>query len=132
MVICKCHPKTIEMIETGSLNSYVSIFKRNIKPTSDPTIDECDEILSDERKVFGSLETTDGIAIFDSTNQEIAITHLFYMRFLSDYEITSENWLVYLGNRYRIIKVENLQHEQKFLKLYLVQLGTQQYRVTLA
>lgn len=58
-----------------------------------------------------------GVKVFDSTGVETVKTHDGYFEFVEG--ITSELWLLYKSNRYKIISVEDIGELNGILKLSL-------------
>lgn len=65
--------------------------------------------------VWSMIETVSGKTVFDSTNIERVYSHKFYIRWIPD--VTSETWILFDGERYNILSVEDLDARKEFLLL---------------
>lgn len=66
---------------------------------------------------WSAIEVRDGSNLFnDISLDKEDLTHIFYIRYNSS--ITQENWIVYDGYRYNILKVENMNERNTFNKIY--------------
>jgi head-tail adaptor len=70
-------------------------------------------------KLWAAVETARGYESFNGvgTNGGVAdqVTHNFYVRYLSGCNITSENWIEYKCDKYKIVSVENLDENGRFI-----------------
>lgn len=73
-------------------------------------------------EVWSMIETSSGATVFDGTNIERVYTHRFYIRWIPD--VTSETWILFDGDRYEIINVEDLDARREFLLLKATLRGT--------
>lgn len=116
MAKCVYKQRQDVIICSGDLNKQISIQTRKLV---EPSNFDDDVDYSEEFTVFqyfwAMIETVNGEAIFDESNTKINVTHKFYIRYVSD--ITFENWVVYSGNRFRILDVENINEQNEFLIL---------------
>ena len=53
-----------------------------------------------------------------------SITHVFTTRYTSVVTVTDQEWLLYDGVRYKVDRIENINEEKKFLRLYLIKQGS--------
>ena len=109
----------------SSLKHPKQILKRSLvrKNILNPDYDEDIEVVAD---IWAGLETNKGTQEFNnvginSSGRSIqSYTHKFYTRFLNNCDITSENWIEFKCNKYRILRVENLDEMDEVLILYAV------------
>ena len=66
-------------------------------------------------KVWAMVETPKGKVIFDDVGTEKRVTNVFYTRYLSD--VTSQNWIIFRGQRYDIERVTNFQENNLYLQI---------------
>jgi len=72
--------------------------------------------------VWSAIKVINGTNEFNSVSiNKTNITHFFYIRYKAG--ITQETWVDYRTNRYNIMKVENLNENNKYLKLYCILSG---------
>jgi len=116
MAICKKIRRTNEVVCTGDLNRLVTIQVRELKPPTGNSVDYGEEFVT-AKDVWAMIETVGNETFFAGTNTVRIVTHLFYIRYISNVEITSENWIKYDGNYFDIIDVENLDYNDRFLKI---------------
>jgi hypothetical protein len=68
-----------------------------------------DRVFADKITVFARIQTTTGKTVFDDVSgRDIPLTHIFDIPYLDNIELTSEDFIEYLGNNYKIISVENV------------------------
>lgn len=116
MAICKKIRRTNEIICSGSLNRLITIQVRELKPPTGDSVDYGEEFTT-ERNVWAMVEIVANETFFDHTNTERIITHNFYIRYISDVEITSENWIKYNNQYYDIVDVKNMGYNDRFMQL---------------
>jgi len=121
MAICKKIKRVVERVCIGSMNKFVKLKLRSIEFNDENDVD-FNEFFQDTDSVWAMVSTVDGVQIFDSSNVIRSVTHDFYIRY--DSNITSEHWLFYpaqVGNSepqiFDIVKIENLNEENRFIKL---------------
>jgi hypothetical protein len=124
--------KRFERIDIGSMNSRITVYNRNIAPPSGPNDIEFLEKLTNGKGLWAMFDSVNGVTVFDRTGTEKIITHIVYLRYTPNFIITSETWLSYQNDYYRILKVENFGNENRFIKMFCVRLGTTDYDVNYA
>lgn len=65
--------------------------------------------------VFGQLSPVSGLTAIDTMQIGQKVTHKVYIRFYPN--VTSENWLLIEGRRFRIRTVINIEELNQFLEL---------------
>ena len=111
------HKKLFKKVDVGSMNCRINIQTRVIHvPTIDTNYYMQFSDFVPTAKLWADMESVDGVTIFDGANIERAISHIFYVRYVTGF--TFLNWINYGNNYYRIYKVEDLQNEHKFYKIY--------------
>lgn len=112
------HKKKFEKVDVGSLNSRITILTRTIQSpqASDTNYSMQFTDFIPVTKLWACMESIDGVTLFDNANIERVISHFFYTRYVPG--ISFLNWISYEDNYYRIYKVEDLQNEHKFYKIY--------------
>jgi head-tail adaptor len=118
------HRKLVDKIDLGSMDKLITLYSRNILPYNDNTNPNFLESLTNARTVWASVECVKGVTVFDSVSLDrISITDEIYLRYQPDYPITIENWVLFDGNYYKIITVDDLQSYKTWLKLQCVLIG---------
>ncbi len=117
MGICKKIKRTITKVCVGSMNRKIEIFSRALTPPIDPLTGK---FVSTETFVllvspWSMVETPKGVTVFDDLGQERVVNTVFTIRFFAD--LTSENWIVYKGQRYDILMITDFQQNELFLQL---------------
>lgn len=117
MAKCVKLQRTKTQVCTGNLDKLIEIYQRDIEPPlnsfiADPDYTETFTLLY---TVWSMIQTPKGKVIFDDIGTEKRITNVFYTRYLPD--ITSQNWIVYNGQRYDIERVKNLEENNLYLEI---------------
>jgi len=117
MAKCVKLQRTKTQVCTGNLDKLIEIYQRDIEPPlnsfiADPDYTETFTLLY---TVWSMIQTPKGKVIFDDVGTEKRITNVFYTRYLPD--ITSQNWIVYNGQRYDIERVKNLEENNLYLEI---------------
>ena len=73
------------------------------------------ENFSTELEVWAGVKTLIGVEIFDENNVPITASHDFIIHY-RDW-VTAENWILFGGNRYDILRVENFEQRNEWLRL---------------
>ena len=111
-----------EKICTSDFNRLIQILDRDISPP--PRNDtELGEDFQNVVHVWASVKTVNGATIFDSVNTEQVITHIFTTRYLG-LGITSENWIIYNNNRFKILAVENIDEQNMYTRMRCILRGS--------
>lgn len=114
----------------SNLNKRIKIQSRQMRPKSIVDVDY-EEVFEDLFTVWAAVETNRGFESFNQvgTNQEglqTSFTHKFYIRYSSSCNITSQNWVEYCGDKFRVISVENLDERDSFILIKAVKKGTKE------
>jgi head-tail adaptor len=68
------------------------------------------------------IESIAGKTVFDTTGVERVVSHKITTRYLDG--ITAESWVLFNGNRYDVVAVENLDERDEFSVMRCVFRGT--------
>lgn len=119
---CKNISKSRSKLCVGSLKTSVVIFDRNQKAPVDG--ESHSEEYSNPRPVKAQVETKGkGVDVFSEVSGDfVTVSHVITMRFMSN--LTSENWVQFGGINYDILKVENIDEENRYLRLYCALAGS--------
>ena len=127
MAKCKKIYRQKKRVCTGSLNKPIIIYDKKLNPTAEygGKIDLINPIIA-----WSMVETIDGIPVVDGSNITFLGTHNFYIRYLAGYTDTiDKEFLVrYNGTDYKILKIENLNEENSFLKISCNERGLDKQR----
>lgn len=108
----------------GDLRNLATLQSRAITPSN--TSVDYTEVFSDavpnSSDVWVALKTVNGVTVFDSTNIERVVSHEVIMRYQSG--ITAEKWFLIDGLRYDILKVENVNERNEWIRCKCTQRGT--------
>lgn len=105
----------------GDLNRRIELKNRDITAPIFNTVDFI-ETFTPNKCVWGGVETVSGKTHFDGVATDITITHNWYISF--DETVTAETWIVYACRRFDILKVENFEERNEFMKLICVDRGS--------
>jgi SPP1 family predicted phage head-tail adaptor len=111
---CVAKVRKSKTVCIGSLNKRIIVQTRSIVPPINGSVDYTLNF-TDPKTVWAMIETRQGSTTFDETNTEKVWTHDFYIRYIAG--ITFEKWVTYDGKYYDIISVENLNMDDRFLRL---------------
>ena len=98
----------------GNMRDRIVLNTRSIKAPSFDTVD-FDETFVATKTVFAGVETQTGKTFFDGVETETPISHIIYIRF--DSSVTAETWITFKSRRFDILKVENLDERDEYMKL---------------
>ena len=137
--MCACNSIKIKnsSVCTGDLRFRIKIQERSKAASSDITSMNYVEEFKDLFTYYAAVETNRGRESFsqvgtNSQGADSAYTHKFYIRFSNQCVPTSENWIEYDCDKYKILSVENLGERNKFLALRCVKKGTKSKDANLA
>ena len=101
----------------GNMNKKIDIYARSLTTPLDPLASDVDydETFTLVGNVWSMVQTPTGKIIFDSLGVEKIVTDIFYIRYIAD--LTSENWVIFKGNRYDIQSLQNIEENSLFQKL---------------
>ncbi len=117
MAICNKQQRKKTQVCVGSMNRRIDLLARALTPPVDPFTGQfvSTETFTTIATPWAMVATPKGVTIFDGVGIERVVTHIFTIRFLLD--ITSQNWVVYKGQRYDILLVNDFQENNLFLEL---------------
>jgi len=103
---------------SGDLRYLITINQRTLGVPSDPIngIDvDYTESFTVLHTVRAAISTPQGATLFNDIGTTDVVTHIFYIRYLSD--VDAQKWVEFGNNRYDILKVTNYEGRKLFLKL---------------
>lgn len=113
----------------GALNKKISIQERGI--TFNSSVDNGEGFVT-VANPWARVSTKTKEVFFDETNTDALITHTFEIRFNPSYNFTSENFILYKGERYKILKTENIGEDDLFFRMDCNVLGNSDKEVNRA
>lgn len=96
----------------ADLNKKIVLQDRSISTPDDLDYGEDFDKL---KTIWAGVKTLIGVEIFDENNDVVNATHDFIIHFRVG--VTAENWILYKNNRYDILKVENFEERNEWLRL---------------
>lgn len=114
MAQCEKIRRQSKRICIGALNKRITINSRAIGAPVGTEVDFT-ETFTKRFDTWAMIETIDGKTIFDDTNIERVITHDFFIRYVPN--ITFQDWILYNGKYYDIVRVENFQEDNRFYRI---------------
>ena len=77
---------------------------------------------------WAAIKTTTGTQSFNDVGTNLSgagskITHNFYIRYINDSTITSQDFVLYDSNRYKIDSIEDLDMQKKFFLIRATFMG---------
>lgn len=117
---CKVINKGRTKVCIGAMRTIITLHVRSIVPPSGDSTD-FNESFTNPVVVKAQIETVPNIAVFDQTNTERLVSHIFYIRYRDD--VTAETWIELNGDKYDIINTENIEERNQWLILRCNQRG---------
>ena len=105
----------------GDLDQIITLQNRSLTAPAFG-VDATETFTDANPDLFTMVKTVTGESVFDGTETERTVTHRFYVEFLTG--ITAETWILFDGNRYDILDVEDLDERHEWLLLRATKLGT--------
>ncbi len=107
--------RKLKRVCIGSLNHKITITIRGIKVPEgdDPNFSE---EFTEDRGVWSMIETINPKVFFDQTNTEQVKTHYFTIRKPAG-NVNVVNWITYQDINYNVLAVENINEDNRFLKI---------------
>ncbi|MEK0324940.1 MAG: head-tail adaptor protein [Nitrosopumilus sp.] len=116
MAKCKKLRRSKRMVCTGDLRNEIILHDRDIEAPLFNTAEHTQEY-TDPLTVWASVTTVRGKEIFNGTQLIGIKTHIIWIRFLGNREITIENIVELKGNYLSILEVQNLEERDEWLEL---------------
>ena len=113
MPVCVKLRRKKRQICLGDLTNSIILQDRAITPPLSGF--DATETFTTNDTVDAKVDTSRGETIFDGTNTEVDVTHIFTIRFISG--IDAQTWISFKSQRFDILDVENLEERDEFLKL---------------
>lgn len=109
----------------GQMRHKIKIHTREI--TAPTTDSDFTETIEQYKEVWSGIKTLEkGIELFDGVNLVGTITHIFYIRYFAG--ITTEYYIEYDSKYYRILEVDNMNEDNKFIALKSTLRGDTSYK----
>ncbi len=80
--------------------------------------------------VWAALKTAKGREMFFTTNMDVAVSHIFYIRWYAD--LTSDKWIIWGSENYDILDTENIDERDEWYALYCNVRGASSSEVNVA
>lgn len=109
----QCIPvkKKFRKVCLGDLRDRIVIQDRNIKAPQNGV--DYSEQFDRGRKRRAMINTVRGSVFFDDLGQQTVITHDIYFRY--DKSLTTQNWILFDGKRFKILELTNLDERRRWL-----------------
>jgi len=105
-----------------TLNAKVKFYKKSLK-SQNFLHEDADVVLEEIGTFFGNLKPLQtGYTTFDGVGLNDTSTHVLYVRY-TPIKITSENWVEYKENYYKIDSVINVEEKDEYYKMKLTKRG---------
>jgi SPP1 family predicted phage head-tail adaptor len=78
---------------------------------------------ADIKSVWAMIKTRSTAEFVQNTNIETSITTEFYIRYDSSIDFKQRLWVEYNNGRYEIVNYDNIDEENKFIKLTAIERG---------
>ncbi len=106
----------------ADLEHEIKVLDRTIVPPSSGSTDYTIDFNTDEVGiVFSSIQTPNGVTIFEGTNIEQKVTHVFGLYYDSTY--TAEDYVLFENRLFRILDVNDLDERHEWTLLSCVERG---------
>ena len=112
----------------GDMDRIIYLHGRVLN-TPEGTVDYSSEMQTPIR-VWAAVKTAKGRQMFFTTNEDRAVTHIFYIRYRTG--IDSRDWVRYKSEYYDIVDTENVDERDEWLALYANVRGSTSSEVNLA
>ena len=128
---CKSIQRLKQKVCIAGMRHRIDLFFRALQPITKDGVD-FDEAFENKHTVWALLDTRRGVVFFDDTNIEQRTTHRFIFRFIPEviFNVTSEDFIVFRGRRYRVINAENLEEDDTFHQVDCVVRGNELLEAT--
>lgn len=125
MAICAKIQAKRRRVCIADLDRQISIQNRAIQsPTNEPDYTELFSAGSSTSSglvagdVWAMIESTAGKTVFDTTGVERVVSHKITTRFFDG--VTAESWILFNGNRYDVVSVENIDERGEYMVMRCV------------
>lgn len=107
----------------GDMRHRIELHDRELTAPGEGEVD-FDHDFAPFAKPWASVRTVTGKTHFDGVATETPITHAFAMRKRSAGRATAETWVIWKGQRYDVLDVENLDERGEFVELMTASKGS--------
>lgn len=105
---------------TGDLDRIIKLRKRSLN--APPTGVDFTHTFYDSIDTWAAVVSVKGKDVFGGTNMDIAISHIFYVRYREG--ITAEWWVNFHSGNFDIVDVENFDERSEFIVLRCSERGS--------
>ena len=99
----------------GDLNRKIILHVKSINAPETPSDFDYNQVFTSPVTVWAAIQTITGKEIFDGINLIGTVTHVFYIKFKSG--LTTESFLEYNSNYYKILRLEDLDLNNEYMSL---------------
>jgi SPP1 family predicted phage head-tail adaptor len=119
---CRSIKPNINKVCIADLKKKIKIQYTLSVPNNDPNSNAMASF-KDIKSVWSMIKTRSTAEFVQGTNVETSITTEFYIRHDSSIDFKQRLWIEYNGSRYEIVNYENIDEEDKFIKLTATERG---------
>ena len=105
----------------GDLNNTITLQDRAITAPSSG-FDATEAFTTNTPDAWAKIDTSRGETVFDGSDTEVDVTHVFTIRWLSG--ITAETWILFDGERFDILDTQDLEERNEWLIMKCTNKGT--------
>lgn len=105
----------------GDLDNTITLQDRAITAPASG-FDATEVFTTNTAGVWAKIDTSRGETVFDGSNTEVDVTHVFTIRWLTG--ITAETWILFDGERFDILDTQDLEERNEWLIMKATNKGT--------
>ena len=121
-MICKSIKKNINKICTADLDKRIQIQTSSIAPNNSPNGLATASFIT-IATVWAMIKTTPNTSFIDGVNAENGLNTDFFIRHNSSIDFDKQLWVEWNNTRFKIINSENIDKEDKIIRLRCTEKG---------
>ena len=122
-MICRSFKKNINKVCVGDLDKRVKIQTSSISPINSPN-SVSTTAFSTILTVWAMIKTNANSRYIDGVNIENVLNTDFFIRYTSSIDFEQQLWIEFNNNRFKITSIENIDKDNKFIRLRTSEKGT--------
>ena len=119
---CQSIKKNINKICIGDLNHRIKIQTTSITPNNAPN-SLSTVAFTTVAEVWAMIKTNTAREFIDGVNIENGLNTDFYIRYTSSISLSQQLWVEYDGNLYKITNLDNIDKDNKIIRLRAIEKG---------
>lgn len=129
-MVCKSIKPNINNVCLGDLNERISVQVKRIVSNNAPNTSSTTSF-TEVAGAWALIKTTPSYQWIDGVQVNVGINTDFYIRYNSSIDYTQQLWIEHRNIKYRVINIENIDEQYKFIRFRASKTGSESINANL-